>query len=81
MIVGVNLQFAIVTHNIINTQSSLVMDSAVSKGNSYNKMLLLSNSLWSVGALMSRVELWSEIYKINDFNDDLAKTTNLMTFP
>ena len=57
------------------------MDSAVSKGNSYNKMLLLFNSLWSVGALMSRVELWSEIYKINDFNDDLAKTTNLMTFP
>ena len=57
------------------------MDSAVSKGNSYNKMLLLFNSLWSVGALMSRVELRSEIYKINDFNDDLAKATNLMTFP
>ena len=57
------------------------MDSAVSKANSYNKMLLLFNSLWSVGALMSRVELRSEIYKINDFHDDLAKTTNLMTFP
>ena len=39
------------------SQSSLVIYSAVSKGNSYNKMLLLFNSLWSVGALMSRVEL------------------------
>ena len=43
-------------------------------------MLLLFNSLVSVGALMPRVELWNEIYKINDFHDDLPKTTKLMIF-
>ena len=43
-------------------------------------MLLLFNSLVSVGALVSRVELWSEIYKINDFHDHLPKTTKLMIF-